>query len=118
MDGQDEAEIENKLLKTQYIRIFTCLPNNDGTALDVVDVTSWAAKSLLPIEAAKALQAVDSGRNLFTFETKKKDTGKGKQRKKNKRAETNQTSTEDEWIALKGTGATAQLNKYYLDKMQ
>lgn len=111
-------QIENKLLKTQYIRIFTCLPNNDGTALDVVDVTSWAAKSLLPIEAAKALQAVDSGRNLFTFGTKKKDAGKGKQKKKNKRAETNQTSTEDEWIALKGTGATAQLSKYYLDKMQ
>lgn len=110
----DEAEIENKLLKTQYIRIFTCLPNNDGTALVAVDVTAWAAKSLLPIEAAKALQAVDSGKTLFTFDTKRKD----EQRKTNKRAETNQTSTEDEWIALKGTGATAQLSKYYLDKMQ
>lgn len=114
----DEAEIENKLLKTQYIRIFTCLPNNDGTALVVVDVTAWAAKSLLPIEAAKALQAVDSGKTLFTFDTKRKDAGKGKQRKKNKRADINQTNTEDEWIALKGTGATAQLCKYYLDKMQ
>ena len=113
----DEAEIENKLLKTQYIRIFTCLPYNDGTALDVVDVTSWAAKSLLPIEAAKALLAVDSGKTLFTFDTKRK-AGKGKQKRKNKRSETNQTSTEDEWIALKGTGATAQLSKYYLDKMQ
>ena len=86
--------------------------------MDIVDVTSWAAKSLLPIEAAKALQAADSGKTLFTFDTKKKDAGKGKQKKKNKRAEINQTSTEDEWIALKGTGATAQLSKYYLDKMQ
>ena len=116
----NEAEIENKQLTPQYIRIFACLPNNDEN-LDVVDVTSWAAKSLLPIEAARALEAVDSGKVLFSFDVsavKKKGISKIKQKKKSKQAETKQTSPEGDWVARKGLGATAQISKRYLDKMQ
>jgi hypothetical protein len=120
----NEAEIENKQLTTQSIRFFACLPSNDDT-LDVVDVTSWAAKSLLPKEAARALEAVDSGKVLFSFDVsavKRKGVGVGvgkdKQKKKNKIAKAKQTSPEDDWIAMKGVGDTAQVTERYLNKMQ
>ena len=116
----NEAEIESKQLATQSIRFFACLPNN-ADSLDVVDVTSWASTSLLPKEAARALDAVDSGKTLFSFDVpalNKKDSGKGKQKKKNKGAEANHASSEDDLIARKGYGATAQVSQRYLDKMQ
>uniref|UniRef100_A0A7S2KR50 Uncharacterized protein n=1 Tax=Skeletonema marinoi TaxID=267567 RepID=A0A7S2KR50_9STRA len=116
----NEAEIENKQLTTQGIRFFACLPNNDDS-LDVVDVTSWAATSLLPKEAARLLDAVDSGRVLFSFDVpavNKKGAGKGKQKKKKKGAEAKQASSGNDCIALKGIGATAQVSERYLNKMQ
>lgn len=120
----NEAEIENKQLTTQSIHFFACLPSNTDT-LDVVDITSWAAKSLLPKEAARALEAVDSGKVLFSFDMsavnvkmKGVGVGKGKQYSKNKIEKAKQTGHEDDWIAMKGIGATAQVSERYLDKMQ
>lgn len=117
----DEAEIETKHLTTQCIRFFACLPNINADTLDVVDVTTWASKSVLPKEAARALEAVDSGKVLFSFDVsvvKKKGGGKGKPKKKNKGANAIQASSDDDWIAVKGIGATATLSQRYLDKMQ
>jgi len=117
----NEAEIENKQLKTQGIRFFACLPNNDDSFDDVVDVTSWAATSLLPKEAARLLDAVDSGRLLFSFDVpavNKKGAGIGKQKKKSKGAGVKQASSEDDRSTMKGIGATAQVSERYLDKMK
>lgn len=114
----DEAEIETKNLTTQCIRFFACLPNKNADTLDVADVTSWASKSLLPKEAARALEAVDSGKVLFSFDVptvNKKGGGKGKPKKKNKGVD---ASSEDDLIAVKGIGATARVSQRYLDKMQ
>lgn len=119
-----EPEVETDQIMSAGIRFLTCLPSvgGDGTLLDVVDVTSWAMKSLLSKEAARQLGAVDSGRELFSFDVSSlqlRNKGKAKNNKKKRQNKTDNVDKEEEnKVARKGLGFTAKVSKKYLDQME
>lgn len=119
-----EPEVEPDQIVSAGIRFFACLPSSgeDGMALDVVDVTSWATKSMLSKEAASKLGVVDSGRDLFSFDVSSlqlRTNGKAKSSKKKKQKQTVGVDKEEEnYFARKGVGITAKICKKYLDQME
>ena len=124
----DEPEVKNKQLTLGYVRFFAYIPAKDGDLPELVGVTTWAAKTVLPKEAARGLDAVDSGKELFSLDVSsllpaKQGGKKGKRGKLHKKkAQNNKCADgeEDEGnsVARKGVGCTAIINKKCLDFMQ
>ena len=76
--------------------------------LDVVDVTSWAVKSLLPTEAACKLAAVDSGREFFSLMCQHCSTGPRIPKRRN-RTRSTRRKKKRMWLLKKGLGLRPSL---------
>ncbi|KAL9182909.1 hypothetical protein ACHAXT_004188 [Thalassiosira profunda] len=125
----EQPEVENKQLDTGCIRFFACLPVEDENSLEVVDVTAWATKTLVSKDAARELEAVDSGKVLFSLDLSTllankrggKKGGKGGKKSKQKKPVCPDDTGEDVedvyTVERKGVGCTARINKKYLDQL-
>lgn len=128
--GQPEEEKER--ISVGNVRFFVCLPAtttdgaDGGRSLEVADVTSWATGTLLTKEAARELEAVDSGRELFSLDVStllpngkggRKGTTKSRKKKKQGKDETGQEEGAGNSVAGKGVGRTARVSERYLDKL-
>lgn len=128
----DQAEVDNEQLISGGIRFFVCLPvkkqqqqqqstSEKQQLLEVVDVTTWVSKTLLPKEVAREVGAADSGKQLFSFDVssllignkKKGGKKKGNKNSNNNRGKKNQSRDEnnkgkeeedDDETARKGVG--------------
>mmetsp|Transcript_24752 Transcript_24752/g.52509 ORF Transcript_24752/g.52509 Transcript_24752/m.52509 type:complete len:534 (+) Transcript_24752:128-1729(+) len=126
----EQPEVEKEQIAIGGIRFFACIPETTSGELEVADVTSWATKTLLTKEAARELEAVDSGRELFSFDVsslllEKKDAGKKKAKGKNtKRKKQGEEETlgeeekEEHSVVRKGIGCTAKVSEKYLDRLR
>ena len=129
----DQPEVENEQIISAGIRFFVCLPmQQEGVKegmLEVAEVSSWASNTIMPKEAARALGAVDSGKELFSLDVssllmnnKKKSGKKGdknsKKNSKSKQDERNDDDEEEISVARKGIGCTAQVGAKYLNRMK
>jgi len=119
----DQAEVDSEQIVSGGIHFFVCLPmkqqqqkqqqqqqqqQQQGTSsekqqlLEVVDVTTWVLKTLLPKEVAREVGAVDSGKELFSLDVTslligKKGGKKGIKKGNNNRGpKTNQTKDDDD----------------------
>lgn len=119
-----KPEVEPDRIASADIRFLACLPSvgGEGMLLDIVDVTSWAVKSLLPKEAARKLGAVDSGKELFSFDVSSmqlRNRGKAKHNKKKRENKAdNAGEGEETMVDRKGVGFTAKISKKYLGQME
>ena len=122
----DQPEVESDQIANYDIHFFVCLPTKNGEILEVTDVTTWVAKTLLTRDAAHELDAMDSGKELFSVDVStllKKGAKKGKGGKNNKngqkKGKRNEGEEEDETIcvARKGVGCSARVSERYLDRM-
>ena len=97
--------------------------------LEVAEVITWASNMIMPKESARALGAVDSGKELFSLDVssllmnnKKKSGKKGdrnsKKNSKSKQDERNDDDEEEISVARKGIGCTAQVGAKYLNRMK
>lgn len=114
-----EPEVESDRIASAGIRFLACLPSAGGEGMpsDVVDVTSWAVKSLLPKEAARKLAVIDSGRELFSFKIGKRRKAKIDRKKRENKAH-NEGEEGENMADRKGVGFTANISKKYVDQME
>mmetsp|Transcript_416 Transcript_416/g.802 ORF Transcript_416/g.802 Transcript_416/m.802 type:complete len:548 (+) Transcript_416:58-1701(+) len=124
----DQPEVDTEQIVAGGIHFFVCLPTETGKLLEVIDVTAWATKTVLKKEAARELEAVDSGKELFSLDVstllldkKSGKKGKGgkniKKKRPNKDESVDQGEDEGNSAVRKGVGCTARVSDRYLDRL-
>ncbi|KAL7549314.1 hypothetical protein ACHAWF_017668 [Thalassiosira exigua] len=123
----DHPEAEKDRIASERVRFFLASPARTGGVLEVADVTSWAAQTLLTKKAAREADAVDSGRALFSIDAlassqseKGGKKGRGGIKKSTRRRQHEDENVEGEegtTAARKGAGCTARISKKYLDRL-